>query len=566
LKSNLYKTTRQIFYLGLALAFLSIHAASTAQEPKSIALLPFKVNAEKDMSFLQNGIFDMLTSRLSSAGKVEVLERRDAEKAVEAIAGSQPIDENLARKIGQNANADFVLFGSLTVFGNSISIDAKMVDVSGSRETMNFFDQSQDFGALITKINMMAADINTNLFGRTTVASQPALQPQATQTQPAPAAQDQTQAKQPDPTDIHAHPEKLLESGRADEEGGADLMVQKESRELYQNFWRSPSYQHRINGVAIGDVDGDKLNETVAITPNVVLIFRSQQGKFFKLHEVAESKTSFFIGVDVADINANGYAEIFVTSLNSLKNGSQSFVLEYDGNAFTKIVDRSGWFYRVAELAARGQILLGQKHKSGRPLSGDIYELGWQNSDYEPLDLIKTPRETSLMGLTIGDVLNDDQEIRVAFDPRDRIEVFDKTGEEIWQSAERYGGSMLYYSMPKQDLGDVEVRQYFPARLVIRKNGSDSSEVITVQNHDMTYMKLDFRKFTMGHIESLSWNGLGLSPNWKTRQITGYISDFAVGDFDNDGGMELVVAVILKQGSVALTTPKSAVIAYDLES
>ena len=61
-------------------------------------------------------------------------------------------------------NADFVLFGSLTVLGDSVSIDAKMVDITGGQPTMAFFDQSQDLGAVITKINQMAADINDKMF------------------------------------------------------------------------------------------------------------------------------------------------------------------------------------------------------------------------------------------------------------------------------------------------------------------------------------------------------------------------------------------------------------------
>jgi hypothetical protein len=81
-------------------------------------------------------------------------------------------------------------------------------------------------------------------------------------------------------------------------------------------------------------------------------------------------------------------------------------------------------------------------------------------------------------------------------------------------------------------------------------------------------MKLEkFRKFTSGHIESLSWDGLGLNTTWKTRKISGFIRDFAVGDFDNDGKIELVAAVILDEGSVVLLgKPKSTIIAYELPS
>ena len=101
MKSNIYKTIKQFVGICLTLAFVCIHTASTAQEPKRVALFPFKVNAEKDLSFLRDGIFDMLSSRLSSPGKVEVLNRLDVETAIEKTAGSRKIDENLARGIGQ---------------------------------------------------------------------------------------------------------------------------------------------------------------------------------------------------------------------------------------------------------------------------------------------------------------------------------------------------------------------------------------------------------------------------------------------------------------------------------
>jgi hypothetical protein len=65
-------------------------------------------------------------------------------------------------------------------------------------------------------------------------------------------------------------------------------------------------------------------------------------------------------------------------------------------------------------------------------------------------------------------------------------------------------------------------------------------------------------------MESHIWNGLGLVPLWKTRKISGRIQDFAIGDFDGDGRKELVVAVIMKEGRAIGTSPKSSIIAYEL--
>ncbi len=182
---------------GIMMAALGGIQSALAADVKRIALLPFKINSEKDLSFLQDGIFDMLSTRLAKEGRVEVLSRTQVDAAMQSAAASGAVNEAAARSIGTRLNADFVLFGSLTVLGENVSIDSKMMDISGNQPTMTFFDQSRDLGAVITKINLMAADINDKMFGRTIAAAK------------TPAVADQpTAAKK---ADIHAHPESVLE-------------------------------------------------------------------------------------------------------------------------------------------------------------------------------------------------------------------------------------------------------------------------------------------------------------------------------------------------------------------
>ena len=233
-----------------------IHSALAA-EVKRIALLPFKINSEKDLSFLRDGIFDMLSTRLAKEGQVEVISRAKVDEALQSTAKNATVNEATARSIGSGLGADFVLFGSLTVLGENVSIDAKMVDVSGSKPTMTFFDQSQDLGAVISKINLIAADINDKMFGRTTVVKKaPAVQPQP-----------QQQPQQPKKTAVHAHPEKVLEedgfieSEKPDEAGGL-AMIPGEAQTSQQKFWKSANFKHLIYGVSLGDVDGDGDTDT----------------------------------------------------------------------------------------------------------------------------------------------------------------------------------------------------------------------------------------------------------------------------------------------------------------
>jgi TolB-like protein len=551
----------------LALMAVSINF-SHADGPKRVALLPFKINAENDMTFMQNGIFDMLSSRLAQEGEVVVIGRQEAESAFKAAGSPDPVNESVARTIGSSLNADYTLFGSVTVLGKSISIDAKMVDVTAKTPTASFFDQSEDLGGIITKINQIATKINASVFGRQTEVAQKAAPAETA----AAASKPAVPASKPAPADeLHEHPEKLLKKGGAEGEGSPFIMATEEEKEeqgAFQKFWRSASFKHLINGIAMGDVDRDGKMETVVVTPQEVIIYRAESGRFYKAHEIKDSGSRYPIGVDVADINDNGFPEIFVTSLAASRNTVDSAVFEYDGQAFQKIVDGSSWYYRVCDVPGRGKILLGQKHQVAKPFAGPIYDMIWQNSEYVPEAEIKTPKEIQVMGFGLGDILNDQQETAAAYRQDDRIQIIDASGKQIWKSTERYGGSTLHC------YGDQETREhirnflYYPMRLLVTDtNGDGESEVIVVKNYELTGRRLEqFRKYTNAEVESMTWDGLGLQTRWKTRKISGFIRDYFLGDFDNDGKIELVAAVILSEGSAVLTEPKSTIIAYELPS
>jgi hypothetical protein len=203
----------------------------------------------------------------------------------------------------------------------------------------------------------------------------------------------------------------------------------------------------------------------------------------------------------------------------------------------------------------------------GSPHSTRIHEMIWRSGRYEPESPVNVSSALNVLGLTIADVMDGRKETVVAYDREDRIRVFEPSGKEEWRSAEKYGGSTLYYGGDRTDQGDVENPIYLPMRLIPLKSSKDGkTKIIAVKNHDIAGMHLEkFRSFNEAQIMSFFWDGLGLAAEWKTRKITGCIRDFAIGDFDNDGVDELVAAVILEEGRVITTTPKSTVIALEFK-
>lgn len=538
MKTTCYTICRSFFMIFAFLAIVFKSMAFAADKPLYIAVVPFKINAEKDLTFLEEGIIDMFSSRLSWEDRVKVVNRQETAKVLEAV--DSPLNESMAQKVGVKLGADYVLFGSLTVLGNSVSIDAKVVDVSGTKPLLSFFNQIQGIEKVIPEINLFASDINEKVFGRIMPSQKVPVASQTPQTKPSQVQTPQAQ------TDGPTQPEKLVAG----------------------QFWKSRNFKHLINGMALGDIDNDGRIETVIITPHSVQVYKYESNRLIKTKEIPESRNKNFIGVDVADINGNGYAEIFVTSLNAHRNGLTSFVLENNGHKFNKIVKKSPWYYRVVELSWRGSVLFGQRQKGSgdNPFYSEIFEMSWQNSDYVPGNKLLPQKSANLMGFTFGNAMNTGQDVAVVYDKSDHIMIVEPSGKVVWTSSERYGGSTIYFSLPRIEQ-DSENLFYLPMCVHIRDLGADGKyEVIAARNYGATGRLLErFRKFTDSHIEVLTWDGLGLADEWKTRKISGYIRDFEIGDFDNDGKDELVAAVIMKEDTMVWTTPESSLIAYELK-
>jgi len=524
---------------------------SAAEKAARVAVIPFTVHAEKDLSFLKQGIVDMLSSRLAWEGKVEVVSREAVLKAYPAGAGL--LTEKDAREIGTAIDADYVLFGSLTVFGNSVSIDAKMADISGSRPTLAFFNQSQGMDEVIPRINQFAEEINATIFGRK-------LAVQALSQQQAPAQKPS----------IYAHPEKALEpelrQGGFVKEGQSPFVVDK-AAEGGRDFWKSQNIAEELKGIALADIDGDGKTETILISSRKVLIYRAEAGRFIKLGEYSGRSHQDFIGVDAADIKKDGRAEIFVTSLDMSAQKLDSFVLEWQDNKPVAVATGLNWYFRVVSHPLRGRLLLGQKRGVTDLFVSGVYELEWNGSTYDAAVSLDLPGGVTVFGFALGDIMKDGREMVIVFNKYDQLRLLAPSGQKEWEGKDTFGGSENFLEVPTSGASkDQEVdRVYLPQRiLMLNPDRNGQFEVVTVRNHAFSGRLFDrFRHFDEAQFESLSWDGLGLSRNWHTRKVSGYVCDYALGDFDNDGRPDLVAALVTKRDPV-IGKARSSVIAYDL--
>ncbi|HHC25309.1 MAG TPA: hypothetical protein ENK58_07860, partial [Desulfobacterales bacterium] len=121
--------------------------AVRAEKPARVLILPFTVHSDKDLTFLKDGITDMLSTRLTLEGKLLPLSKGETGQEIKSL--SESVDEQTAISLGRKLGADYVSYGSLTVFGDSISTDARFFDLHKNEPLVIFYESGKGHSDVI---------------------------------------------------------------------------------------------------------------------------------------------------------------------------------------------------------------------------------------------------------------------------------------------------------------------------------------------------------------------------------------------------------------------------------
>ncbi len=118
-----FKTVRLFFVVLLLL----LTAEARADAPKKICVLPFEVHALTGSAELQASVYNNLLAEFRREKKVEVKTSADFEP------GGPVPNRQEAEATGKALGADYVVFGSVMRFGETLNIDAQIIDVAGEK-------------------------------------------------------------------------------------------------------------------------------------------------------------------------------------------------------------------------------------------------------------------------------------------------------------------------------------------------------------------------------------------------------------------------------------------------
>jgi TolB-like protein len=515
-----------VIFIFTVLLFLP---ASSDEGAKKVAILPFNMNADRDLKFLQEGILDMLASRLAWKDRVEIMGKGVVRAEASKVKGPLDLEKSVA--VGKALNADYVILGSLTVFGKSVSIDAKIISVSDAQQLITAFNQSKGMDEVIPTINQFGQDINAKIMGRPIRA-----------------------------------PVQYTTGYPAGERGQGLISV----RERFEagEVGRIETVTGDIVSIDVGDVDGDGKNELVAVDEDTVYVYKRVKDVLTKFRQMTPKWSPYFVHVNVADMDGDGKAEIYVSNLPA--DSVASFVLEWDGKKFRKIADNERWLFNIVNLPGKGTSLIGQKRVSGAGLRDTVYRLKMEKGDISDIEsLDDLPPMANVFNFARVNLTGKQGGETIVLSPASEILfMYDSEGEEMWTSDEEFGGLDTHIASPGSQ-GSEHWVHFSPPILLTDVDANGVPEVVIAKNFSpVGRLTNKDRFFNSGELHFLTWDELTLSTRFKTPKMPGPITSYCIKDVDNDKKPELIMSVVTRKSGMEIIRGKSAkskIVIYDLD-
>ncbi|HEX7416227.1 MAG TPA: VCBS repeat-containing protein, partial [Smithellaceae bacterium] len=277
-----------------------------AKDKYTVTVLPFSLHSAENIDYVKQGIGDMLSTRISVPNKIEVTGK---DVVLTELKKYKTKEMTLVEvyDLGKRLKSDYVVWGSISKIGSSISIDGKLVDIAAGKADIGIFTQSQSLDEVIPKINDFSQRIVQHILGVTPPSAPAVAAPAPTVTRPtAPGLSRESQII----TGMKTGKRGTLTSAINTEFINAPDPLNR------RGFWMSQKLPTEFKGMDIGDVNNDGLNEVVVIDSHNVYIYQKTANELKLLEKIAGKSSDNYIAVDVADINRDGVKQIFVTSLN----------------------------------------------------------------------------------------------------------------------------------------------------------------------------------------------------------------------------------------------------------
>jgi len=135
-----------------------------ALEPVRIVVLPFKIHAQEDLSYLESEISNTIKKHLKKEGAIILEPDQIPSKPVDSMS---PED---FRRFGIRNGADFVIWGSMTRIGQKFSLDVKTIESFGEDPPHVVFKEGERIETLPAMVKALSRGLGLKIFKQETIA------------------------------------------------------------------------------------------------------------------------------------------------------------------------------------------------------------------------------------------------------------------------------------------------------------------------------------------------------------------------------------------------------------
>ncbi len=533
-----------------------------AAEKAEMAFAPFIINSSKDMSYLQAGLREMLISRLSAEAGIVAVDKAKVDSALKAAGG---VTADNAAKLVQKMGADYLMYGSVTALGGGMSFDAKVYSAA-DKKSRTFYATAPSEGEVMSAIDALSWDVAAEVFQKQRPAQYAAVRADT----PAPEADIYTTA----------HPDRAYQRQGGYYGGAASKWI-----DGGQRFIKSQNVDVALESMAVGDVDGDGKMDVVMADRQTVTIYHLNNNR---LNEFASTKLfpRYKIhAVNVADLNNNGKAEIYISAADTKTAASRA--VEWNGQELVTLFDQARFFIRPLMVPSLGLTLIGQKFGiNAKAIDGPIYSLIQDGDKLVVDETLPIPRNLMLFNFAFADLEGNGDWKILALDEYSKLRVMETSGKMLWKSQDSYGATKRFigggdeltrayakdYDEITDGKGDPFEKIYVNSRIVVKDLDQDGIDDVILNKNAATATAIvrDMQTFHSGMTMGMKWNGLGMEEIWQTKRIDGYVVDYGLESEHMetaDGEDRLFVGVVTQSGMMnVLTNDNSTVLVYPFKA
>ncbi|MBI5598810.1 MAG: VCBS repeat-containing protein [Deltaproteobacteria bacterium] len=512
-----------------------------------VAVIPWRVHAEGNPEYIEKAVTDMLTSRVGSADGIEIIRKDIVSDAVKEYGGAE-FTEKAAEDVGRKLGADYVLFGSFSLVGGNLSMDAKLLNLK-SGVLKSLYSTGRGMDSAVDMTGELASDAVSLITG-------------------VPAAPRRAGGSYTGKFSTPQPSAGVAREGAEAELAEEGFIIKKKKGERgFIGKKRIGEGSYKMMEAA--DLDGDGKAEIAFLGEKEIVIAKVEGEGLKKVKVITAGDLVQNVSISAYDGDGDGRPELYVSRIGeSFPDGC---VLKYKDGTYALTSCGIQFFMRAVEVQGKGKILLGQGFRREGGFNKAVKVLKVEGAVVKDAGDFTLPPNVGIYDLALLDITGDGENDVVALDARGFMKIYTKreNGQwaEEWKSAESYGGDLntieLAGGKESSARGFVSVNGRF---LYADVNGDGALDVIIKKNvaggifGEMSERVMSFKN---GSVRGLDWDGAVLAESWRTKDITGYIADFFIGDMDNNGEKDITILVV-EQGGLFSGKETSALLSYKL--